>query len=325
MSPRRRRRFLFSAGALLAAPLVVAAQAARTYQIGVVVLGGRYLATIDGLRQALGESGLNEGKQYVLHVHDLKGNRSLVDSAARSLERENVDMIFSVTTSVTIAVKRATKNVPIVFYAGADPVRYGLVQSLGKPGGRLTGIHSRITSLMAKRLQLLKEIIPSIRRVAYFYDPRNPLAQKVTRAQRDAARSLGIQLVERPVTSVEALRSGLDALRPGEVDALAYVDALVVSQTGMVIEVARAKRIATMVPDSASVVKGALASYGVSYHEAGRLAGKLVQRIMDGANPSDLPVEQIDRPELTVNLKTATALGLTVPQSILLRADQIIE
>lgn len=320
-----RRRFVIAAGLLLAAARAVVAQEARVHQVGVVVLGGRYLETIDGLRHGLKDLGLEEGRQYVLKVRDLNGNRDLVKSAARDLERENVDVIFSVTTSVTIAVKRATKKVPVVFYAGSDPVRFGLVQSLGSPGERLTGIHSRITSLMAKRLQLLKEMIPSIQRVAYFYDLRNPLAQKVTRAQRNAARHLNIQLVERPVNSVEALRASLDSLKPEEADALAYVDSLVVSQTEMVIDAARAKRLATMVPDSASVGKGALVSYGVSYYEAGRLAAKPVQRILDGANPSDLPVEQIDRLELSINLKTARALGLTIPQSILLRANRVIE
>lgn len=320
-----RRRFVIAAGLLLAAAHALGAQEARVHQVGVVVLGGRYLETIDGLRHGLKHLGLEEGRQFVLHVRDLNGNRDLVESAARDLERENVDIIYSVTTSVTIAVKRATKNVPVVFYAGSDPVRFGLVQSLGNPGGRLTGIHSRITSLMAKRLQLLKEMIPSIQRVAYFYDLRNPLAQEVTRAQRDAARRLNILLVERPVNSVEALRASLDSLKPEEADALAYVDSLVVSQTKMVIDAARGKRLATIVPDSASVGKGALVSYGVSYYEAGRLAAKPVQRILDGANPSDLPVEQIDRLDLSINLKTAKALGLTIPQSVLLRADRVIE
>jgi putative tryptophan/tyrosine transport system substrate-binding protein len=320
-----RRKFLIATGALLAAPLAVWAQEARAYQIGVVMLGGRYWATVDGLRHGLKELGLEEGKQFILHVRDLNGNRKLVESAAQDLERERVDIIYSVTTSVTIALKRATKNIPIVFYAGANPVRFGLVQSLGKPGGRLTGVHSRITSLMAKRLEILKEMIPSIQRVAYFYDLRNPIAQKVTRAQREAAHALNIQLVERPVNSVEALRTSLESLQPGEADALAYVDSFVVSQTAMVLDAARTKRLATMVPDPASVVKGALASYGVSYNAVGRLAAKQVQRIMHGASPSDLPVEQIDRPHFAINLKTAKALGITIPQSILVRADRVIE
>jgi len=310
--------------AFLSAPPAVHAQQARAYRIGVVYLGGEYSATVDGLRDGLKELGLEEGKQIIFHIRDLRGDRELVESAARGLESEQVDLIYSVTTSVTIAVKQATRTVPVVFYAGDDPVRFGLVQSLGKPGGRFTGINSRITLLMAKRLELLKEMIPALRRIAYFYDPRNPLAQKVTEAQREAARKLNVRLIERQVSSVEALRTGLADLRPGEVDALAYVDALVVSQTDMVIDAARTKRLATMVPDSASVAKGALASYGVSYYTAGRLAAKQVRRILQGSNPSDLPVEQMDRLHFAINLGTANALGLTIPQAVLMRADEVI-
>jgi len=310
--------------ALLAAPLGVRPQQAGVYRVGVVLLGGQYSAAIDGLRDGLKELGLEEGKQVVFYVRDLNGDRKLVESAARGLEGEKVDLIYSVATSVTIAVKRATKNVPVVFYAGADPVESGLVQSFSKPGGRLTGTHSRITPLIAKRLELLKEMIPTLRSVALFYDPRNPLATQVNEVARNAAHQLNLQLVERPIDSPEALRASLYALRPGEVDALTYVDAIVVSQTDVVIEAARTKRLATMVPDSASVVKGALASYGVSYYTAGRLAAKQVQRILHGAHPSDLPVEQIDRIHLVVNLRTAKALGLTIPQAVLVRADEVI-
>lgn len=324
MTQVERRMLLVGVGALLAASLACA-QGGRPYTVGIVHLGGEYAAAGEGLRDGLRELGLQEGKQVEFRVRDLKGDRKLVESTARSLEREKVDLIYSVTTSVTIAVKRATNKVPIVFYAGADPVSFGLVQGLSRPGGRFTGIFSRITSLMAKRLQLLKELVPTLHKVAYFYDLRNPLAAKVTQAQRDTARQLGLELVERPIDSVAALRTSLEGLRPGEADAIAYVDSLVVSQTAMVIRVATAKRLPLMAPDRASVPQGALASYGVSYYAAGRLAAKQVARILHGAAPSDLPVEQMDRLHFAVNLKTAKAIGLAIPRSLLMQADEVIE
>jgi putative ABC transport system substrate-binding protein len=143
---------------------------------------------------------------------------------------------------------------------------------------------------------------------------------------REAARHLKMELVERPIASVEELRTALRALRPGEVDAIGWVsDAMVQSQAELIIETARAKRLPTMVTDRESVERGALASYGESYYTIGRRSAKHVQQVLLGANPGDLPVEQLDRLHLVINRKTAKALGLTIPQSVLARADEIIE
>ena len=311
--------------ALPAAPLAVQAQQARVYRVGVVHLGGPYSAAVDGLRDGLKELGLEEGKQLILHVRDVKSDPKSVEAAARSLEREKVDLIFSVTTSITVAVKRATQSVPIVFYAGTDPVDVGLVKSFGKPGGRLTGVHSRFTPLMAKRLELLKEMIPALRQVVLFYNPDSPIIKQQSKIARDAARQLKVQLVEQPVSSVDELRARLDALKPGEADALTYTDAMVVSQEDMIIDVATKKKLPIIVGQRTSVAKGALASYGVSYYTNGRLAAKHVQRVLLGADPAALPLEQVDRLHLVINLRTAKALGLTIPPSVLIRADEVME
>ena len=140
---------------VLTPPMVVEAQQARLYRVGVVLQGGSYSAAVDGLRDGLKDLGLEEGKQVVLHVQDTRGDLRAVESAARGLEREKVDVIYAVATSVAVVVKRVTKRVPIVFYAGTDPVASGLVQSFRNPGGRLTGIHSQFADLGAKRLELL--------------------------------------------------------------------------------------------------------------------------------------------------------------------------
>ncbi len=312
--------------ALFALPHSLEAQQARVYHVGVVLQGGLYSATIDGLRDGLRELGLEEGKQFVLDVRDTKGDLKSVEAAAKSLEGEKVDLIYAVTTSVTLAAKRATKSVPIVFYAGTDPVAVGLVESFRKPGGRLTGIHGQSVGLTAKRLELLKEMLPKLHRVVTFYNPDNPASRQAVKIARDAARQLKVDLVERPVVSVEELRAGLRALRPGEADAFFYVaDAMVSSQAELIIDTARAKRLPTMFQYKESVAKGALASYGVSYYALGRLSAKQVQRILLGADPGNLPVEQVDRFHFVINLKTAKALGLTIPQSLLVRADEVIE
>jgi putative ABC transport system substrate-binding protein len=168
-------------------------------------------------------------------------------------------------------------------------------------------------------------MVPTVRRVVTFYNPDNPVVEQNMRVARDAARRLDVELVERRVASMEELRASLRGLRPGEAEALLVIDAMMGSQAALIIEIARAKRLPTMFQDEETVAKGALASYGVSYYEAGRLAAKQVQRVLLGASPGDLPVEQIDRLRFVINRKTAQALGLTIPPSVLARADEIIQ
>jgi len=320
-----RRAFVAGTLALLAAPLAAEAQPPRIYRVGVVLQGGPYSAAADGLRDGLKDLGLEEGKQFVLDVHDAKGDLKAVEAAARSLEGGKVDLIYAVATSVAVVVKRVTKRVPIVFYAGTDPVASGLVQSFRSPGGRFTGIHSQFADLGAKRLELLKEIVPTVRRVVTFYSPDNPVVEQNMKVARDAARRLDVELVERRVASMEELRAGLRGLRPGEADALLVIDAMMGSQAALIIATARAKRLPTMFQDKETVAQGALASYGVSYYRAGQLSAKQVQRVLLGASPGDLPVEQIDRLSFVINLKTAKVLGLSIPPAVLARADEVIQ
>jgi putative ABC transport system substrate-binding protein len=181
----------------------VEAQQTKVYRVGVILHGGPLYQVVDGLRIGLKELGLVEGKHLVFEIRDTKGDLKAVDQVARNLEREKVNLIYTINTSVTIAARRATADIPIVFYAGADPVALGLVDSLAKPGGRLTGVHSLVTDTTAKRLEILKEILPKLRRVVTFYDPGNSVARDGARLGREAAQQLGVQFIERHVNSVE--------------------------------------------------------------------------------------------------------------------------
>ncbi len=321
-----RRDTILALAALGAAPLAARAQQARLYRVGIVWVGGAASASIDGLRDGLRDLGLEEGKHVIFHLRDSGGDLKSIETAAKRLEAERVDLIYTVSTSVTVATRQATKNVPIVFYAGTDPVKVGLVESYRKPGGRLTGIHSLTVDLMAKRLQLLKEMVPRLRRVVAFHNPKNPASQQSVKIVQEAAQRLNVELVERKVLSVEQLRNALDALRPADADAiLSVADSMVSSQPELIIRTAREKKLPTMFQFSDDVARGAMASYGVSYYDLGRLSAKHVQRILAGASPADMPVEQIDRFSFIVNLKTARELGITIPQSVLLRADKVLE
>jgi putative ABC transport system substrate-binding protein len=302
------------------------AQQARVYRVGVVHEGGPYNVGVDGLKEGLRELGFAEGKDYVLDVRDLKGNRKAAEEVARRLEREKVDLIYTEASSVTIAVKRATTGVPIVFAVGSDPVVDGLVESYAHPGGRLTGVDLHSEDLTAKRLEILKAILPGLHRVVTFYDPNNQIAMAGAKSAEEAARQLNIELVERRVASVEEFRLGVEALKAQALDAFFYInDAMVTSQAQFIIDAARAKKLPTMFYETGLVRQGALAAYGTSYYDAGRLSAKYVQRVLTGTSPQNLPVETLSIVKLVVNLKTAQAIGITIPQAVLLRADEVIE
>jgi putative ABC transport system substrate-binding protein len=321
-----RRESIVALSALGAIPMTVLAQPPRVHRVGVLWVGGAASTLIDGLRDGLRELGLEEGKQVIFHLRDSNGDLKWIETSARRLESERVDVIYTVSTSVTLAAKRATKSVPIVFYAGSDPVGAGIVASYRKPGGRFTGIHSLTADLMAKRLQLLKEMIPRLQKVATFYNPENSASQAAVATVREAAQRLNIELVVRQVTSVEQLRAALAALRASEADAILSVpDSMVSSQADLIIRTAREKKLPTMFQFSDDVARGAMASYGVSYYDLGRFSAKHVQRILAGAIPGELPVEQIDRFSFLVNQKTAREMGVIIPQAVLLRADKVVE
>jgi putative ABC transport system substrate-binding protein len=302
------------------------AQQPKPYRIGVLVPGEAWYEIIDGLRVGLKQLGLEEGKQYALAIQDWEGDAKAAEEAARKFEQEKVNLIYTTSTNSTIAARRATAEIPIVFCAGTDPVVVGLVDSFAKPGGRLTGVYTPVTDLTAKRLEILKEIVPKLHRVVTFYDPRRPPAIESSKSAREAARQMGLQLVERHFTSVEELQAAVRALRAREVQAyLAVSDPTASNQAQLIIGTARDKKLPTMFDPLSHVTRGGLASYAVSFYEMGRLSAKYVQRILAGVKPKDLPVEGIDKIELVINLKTAKQIGLTIPPNVLARADRVIK
>jgi len=303
------------------------AQQPKVHRVGVLVPGDAWNEIINGLRFGLRQLGLEEGKQIVLEIRDTKADLKVAEEVARSLEQEKVNLIFTTRTSVTIAAKRATVDTPIVFSAGSDPVVLGLVESFAKPGGRLTGVYEPGTDLTAKRLEILKEIVPKLRRLLAFYDPRNPVANESAKlARKEVARLRGLELVERRFASVEELQANIRAVKVGEVDAFFQLsDSMVNNQAQLIIDTAMVKKLPTMFLDQSAITKGGLASYNVSHHEVGRVAAKYVQRILTGVKPRDLPVEGVDKIEFIINLKTAKQIGLTIPPNVLARADRVIK
>lgn len=302
------------------------AQQIAASRVGVILHGGPQFEVLDGLKAGFKDLGLQEGQHFALDVRDAKGDLSAVEEAARSLERSKVSLIYAVNTSVSTRVHRTTTSIPIVFAVGSDPVRAGLVASFANPGGRLTGVHFYSEDLTAKRLSILKETLPGLRRVVTFYNPGNEVALVSMNLAREAAAQLKIEIVERRVASVEELRLALSTLDTKNTGAFYYVsDGMISSQGQLIVDTARARKLPTMFHEHSLVAHGALASYGVSYHEVGRVSARYVQQILAGASPQNLAVESVSRVGLSLNLKTARELGLTIPQSVRLQADKIIE
>jgi putative ABC transport system substrate-binding protein len=312
---------------LLAAPLAAQAQSpGYVPRVGIIHYSGGMHVWVDGLRQGLRELGLEEGKHLVQDIRETTYDLKAVEAAASDLEHAKVDLLYTVTTSLTTAAKRATVHVPIVFFAGTDPVAAGPVESLARPGGRLTGVHTRTMDLTAKRLEILKEMIPRLGRIVTFYNPDMAISRESARVAREAAQQLGVQLVERHVRSIEELRRGMQALKPREVDAyFETTDPMANNQAQLIIDTARANKLPTMFYEHSPVVNGGLAGYGENFPEILRLSAKYVQRILAGTLPKDLPVENYDKIELALNLRTAHEIGLAIPPAVRFRADTVIE
>jgi putative tryptophan/tyrosine transport system substrate-binding protein len=199
-------RLIAVLAAALLLPLQLAiAQDTKIHKVGVILQGGSWYEIIDGLREGLKELGFVEGKQFVLDIRDTQGDLKAVEVVAKNFEEQKVGLIYTLATSVSLAAQRATQNIPIVFVAGTNPVTVKLVQSIPAPGGRLTGVQFRATDLTGKRLQLLREIVPGLRRVVTFYNPKNLSAIESAKEGREAARELGLEWIERQVASVGEL------------------------------------------------------------------------------------------------------------------------
>jgi putative ABC transport system substrate-binding protein len=321
-----RRSFIVAIAAGSTWPAAVMGKPSRAVRIGVVSAGGApYTALLEGLREGLKALGLDEGTHYTLELRETKGELPAAEAAAKQFEREGVVVIFAMPSSVAVQVKRATTKSPIVFVAGSDPIEVGLVESLSRPGGRLTGVHSVTGDLLPKHLQLLKEFVPTLRRVLTLYNPGNPSSLRSIRSGREAARQIGVTLVESHVKSAADVRAALPRLKRPEVEAYVFTaDALVTIHADLIVEAANRERLPAITIYREAVVAGALASFGAPFRELGRLAAKPLQRVLAGGRPGEIPVEAFDRVALVVNANTAKHIGLAIPDSIMLRADEVI-
>jgi putative ABC transport system substrate-binding protein len=311
-------------GLLAAQPLL--AQPAKPPRIGVLVPGTVQYEIIDGLREGLKDLGLEENRQFTLAIKNVKGEGPAAEKEALAFEKDNVSLLLALTTPVITHAKLATARTPIVFCIGSDPVSGGLVDSFAKPGGRLTGVHYLVRDLTAKRLEILKEILPKMSRVLTLYDPTNRVAVEGATLAREEAKRIGVKFIERHVGSIDELKAQMPKMKAGDADAFLFPpDPMIGTQSALIIETAKAIKLPTMFQEQSLVAQGALAAYGQNYREVGRAAAKYVQRVLHGANPAEMKIETIDSVELAVNLQTAKQIGVTIPPQVLARAKKVIK
>lgn len=323
----RRRFLLAAAGALAALP---ARAQGRVHRIGYLSTRASRSAIDDAFVSGMQALGYAEGRNLVIEYRYAGNDFSRLPPLAEELVRLNVEVIVTATTAGTRAAMNATKTIPIVMAATSDPVGAGLVARLGRPGGNVTGVSLQTTDIASKRLQLARELVPRLERVALLVEKVADRSQGTTAIlvveSTSAAKAMGLELVVREIAAIGELPGAFEAFRRERAQALVVqVSPLFLEHRAAVVELAARERLPAIYEARNFVEAGGLAAYGPDLRETYRRAAAYVDRILKGANPRDLPVEQPDRLALVINAKAARALGLEIPPSLRLRAEAIVE
>jgi putative ABC transport system substrate-binding protein len=322
-----RREFITLVGGAAAWPLVTRAQQPAEKLLIVGVLGpdaSSWSPLTAAFAERLRSLGWIEGRTIAIEYRWSEGHPERYPEIAAEFVRRKVDVIVTFGGAVT-TLKQATATIPIVFAIAVDPIGAGLVANLSRPGGNVTGLSLQQTDIAGKRLGLLSEVLPRLRRLAIIFDPGYPGAVLEIGKVENAARSLGLAVVPREIRQADNIAPVFEALR-SQADALYVVeDALVSANSAQIIEGALAARLPTIFGNPGIVHAGGLMSYGPNFPALFRRTADFVDRILRGTKPGDIPVEQPTNFELVINLKTAKALGLDVPAALIATADDVIE
>jgi putative ABC transport system substrate-binding protein len=323
----RRRKFI----SLLGGAAAAWPPAAQAQQPGVALIGLLAGAQLDdrllsAIRQGLKDAGYVEGRNVAIKYRTADGRFNRLPGLAAELVADPVAVIVALAPPAAVAAKAATGTIPIVFVTGADPVQLGLVFSLNRPGANVTGVTFLVTALGAKRLELLRELVPSAKIVGFLVNPANPTSESQTTDTQAAAHALGIELVMRNARSESDIDSAFESLAQQRVNAVIIgTDLLFTSRRDQLVVLAARHALPAIYYLREFADAGGLISYGANVTDAYRLGGGYVERILKGEKPAELPVQQTVKFELAINLKTAKALGLTVPPIMQMTADEVIE
>jgi putative tryptophan/tyrosine transport system substrate-binding protein len=321
----RRRQFITLLGGAAAWPLAARAQhAGKVWRMGFVAHG--HESFYDALFEGLREYGYDEGRDLIVERRYARGQAERFKEFAAEMVRLNVDVIVVVTTPAALAVMNATNTIPIVHPNAIDPLNTGLIASLAHPGGNLTGGAQLTAEVSAKRLQILKKVVPGLSRAAALWNPGNSAIVFSWKETQSAARVLGLTLQSHEVQGPKDFAAAFVAIVEERPDALLVLqDAVTMQQRKEIISFAIENRLPSMFQERGWAVAGGLMSYGENLPSMYRRAAYFVDRIFEGAKPADLPVEQATKFDMVINLRTAKAIGFTIPDSILALADEVIE
>jgi putative ABC transport system substrate-binding protein len=323
----RRREFItLLGGAAAAGPLAARAQQQTVALVGLLTGSGQDDRWLGALRQGLKETGYIEGRNLAIKHRSADGHFDRVPALAAELVADPAALIIAIAPSAALAAKAATATIPIVFLTGADPVELGLVSNLSRPDGNLTGVNFLVKTLAAKRLELLRELVPGTTLVGFLSNPTNPASEAEIRDVQAASRTLGLQLQILHANSERNIETAFASFAQQHINAILVAgDSFFLSRRDQLIAAAASHAIPTSYQVREFVAAGGLISYGTDPMDAYRLAGVYAGRILKGETPTDLPVQQSVKFELVINVKTAKALGLTVPDKLLAIADEVIE
>lgn len=320
----KRRDFLALLGGAAGWPFgVQAQQAGKTHRVGFLRVGQPPKSFIEGFRRGLREQGLIEGQNVVIEWGLAPSVAKLRDALAELIRRK-VDVLLASGTSSVLLTRDAAGTIPVVFVAAVDPVAMGLVPGLARPSGTITGITTVAEELNGKRLELLQQLIPDLSTVAFLVRADSPATAEHTKRAERAATTLGVRLQVIAARDQSELEKAFSAAH-GAAALVVADDSVFTAQRTKLAELAMKNRLPTMYGHRDMVLAGGLMTYGPDYGDLYRHAAEQVHKILKGAKPSDLPVEQPTKFEFILNLKTAKALGLTIPEAFLLRADEVIE
>ena len=323
-----RRAFLAGAAALLAVPLVAEAETTKVPHVGMIIPGSSssFAPRIAAFRQGLRDLGYVEGRDVVVEYRFAEGGPERFTALASDLVRRNVQVIVTLGTPATLAAKDATRAIPIVMANVGEAVGLGIIASFARPGGNITGSSYLMLDLVTKRLEALREILPRITQVAVLWNPINPAHQPALNALETAAKPLGLHLNLTAARDLGGIEAALSTIPREGVGALVVLDdGIFVHHRTRIASLALQSRLPTVNALREEVEAGGLMAYGPNLTALAGRAAYFVDKILKGAKPGDLPIEQPTKFELVINLKTARALGLKIPRSLLLRADQVIE
>ena len=324
----RRRQFITLLGTTAAWPLTARAQPSigKARRLGMLLPGTPPDPLADALLQRLRELGYREGRDIVIEFRWAQGKNERLAELASELIAAKVDVLTTISTPAALAARRATTTIPIVFTGVGDPVGAGVVPSLAHPDGNATGLSLLATELSAKRLELLREIVPNMSRVSMLWNDTNPSMVLRAREANDAGTKLGIGIQSVGVHDLLDFDTAFAAIEKSHVDALlTLVDPFTLQHRKRIVEFAAQSHLPAIYEAREFVQFGGLISYGPSLIAMQQRAAEYIDKILKGAKPTDLPVEQPSKFELLLDLKAAKALNLTVPQSVILRADEVIE